>query len=93
MVFLYFAAPYGIRESTERVGTLKGQKNTEDTTKRQSSNQHFPSKITYSLSDVYCDLINFAASHLVVGGRLVFWLPVFRLVLFIRVYNPIIFVT
>lgn len=86
MVFLYFAAPYGIRESTERVGTLKGTKSIENTTKQQSSSQHFPSKITYSLSDVYCDLINFAARHLVVGGRLVFWLPVFRLVLLLLIH-------
>uniref|UniRef100_A0A2P2I0Z4 tRNA (guanine(10)-N(2))-methyltransferase TRMT11 n=1 Tax=Hirondellea gigas TaxID=1518452 RepID=A0A2P2I0Z4_9CRUS len=39
---------------------------------------HYPSKVNYSLSDVYKDLLNFAASYLVVGGRLVFWLPVFR---------------
>ncbi|XP_071536651.1 tRNA (guanine(10)-N(2))-methyltransferase homolog [Panulirus ornatus] len=71
--------PYGIRESTERVGTLKEPKTSDDGTKQHSSStQHFPSKITYSLSDVFRDLINFAATHLVIGGRLVFWLPVFR---------------
>ncbi|KAK8374673.1 hypothetical protein O3P69_011700 [Scylla paramamosain] len=70
--------PYGIREAMERVGSVKGPKNAEDTIKQQSSSHHFPSKMNYNLSDVYCDLINFAAQHLVVGGRLVFWLPVFR---------------
>lgn len=70
--------PYGIRESTERVGTLKESKSSEDEAKQLSSSHHFPSKITYSLSDIYRDLINFAVCHLAVGGRLVFWLPVFR---------------
>nr|XP_045594401.1 tRNA (guanine(10)-N2)-methyltransferase homolog isoform X1 [Procambarus clarkii]XP_045594402.1 tRNA (guanine(10)-N2)-methyltransferase homolog isoform X1 [Procambarus clarkii]XP_045594403.1 tRNA (guanine(10)-N2)-methyltransferase homolog isoform X1 [Procambarus clarkii] len=69
--------PYGIRESTERVGTLKEPKMSEGAI-QQPSAQHFPSKITYSLSDVFRDLINFAAIHLVIGGRLVFWLPVIR---------------
>ncbi|KAG0714861.1 tRNA (guanine(10)-N2)-methyltransferase [Chionoecetes opilio] len=70
--------PYGIRETTERVGILKEPKNSENATRQQSSLEHFPTKITYSLSDAFCDLINFAAGHLIVGGRLVFWLPVFR---------------
>lgn len=74
----FCAAPYGIREAMERVGSVKGPKTAEDTVKQQSSSHHFPSKMNYNLSDVYCDLINFAARHLVVGGRLVFWLPVFR---------------
>ncbi|KAK8729830.1 hypothetical protein OTU49_008346 [Cherax quadricarinatus] len=70
--------PYGIRESTERVGTLREPKSNEEGTIQQTSAPHFPSKITYSLSDVFRDLINFAATHLVIGGRLVFWLPVIR---------------
>ncbi|KAG7159085.1 tRNA (guanine(10)-N2)-methyltransferase homolog [Homarus americanus] len=71
--------PYGIRESIECVGSLKVPKDFEDGSKQQSSSaHHFPSKITYSLSDIFRDLINFAAIHLVIGGRLVFWLPVFR---------------
>lgn len=35
----------------------------------------------YSLSDLYGDLLEFAANHLRIGGRLVFWLPVYKLVL------------
>ncbi|XP_042860219.1 tRNA (guanine(10)-N2)-methyltransferase homolog isoform X1 [Penaeus japonicus] len=71
--------PYGIRESTERVGTFKNLKVNEEGVKQQvPAAQHFPSKISYSLSDVFRDLINFAATHMVIGGRLVFWLPVFR---------------
>lgn len=74
-----FPAPYGIRESTERVGTFKNLKVNEEGVKQQvPAAQHFPSKISYSLSDVFRDLINFAATHMVIGGRLVFWLPVFR---------------
>ena len=88
MMFLYFAAPYGIRESVERVGPKdKGPKNIENTVKQQSAAPHYPSKITYSLSNVYCDMINFAAQHLVLGGRLVYWLPVFRLVSLLSVLH------
>lgn len=52
-------------------------------TKRQDNRRldgspHYPSKISYSLSDVFKDLLNFAAQTLVVGGRLVFWMPIFR---------------
>ncbi|KAK4307794.1 hypothetical protein Pmani_020463 [Petrolisthes manimaculis] len=82
--------PYGIRESTERVGSLKvsrpssyNQDNTTTTTTTTphtpySPSNHYPSKVSYSLSHVFCDLLNFAAIHLIIGGRLVFWLPVFR---------------
>ncbi|XP_064085838.1 tRNA (guanine(10)-N2)-methyltransferase homolog isoform X2 [Macrobrachium nipponense] len=71
--------PYGIRESTERVGSHKCPKpNGEGTKDCPSGSVHFPSKVNYSLSEVFKDLIDFAASCLVTGGRLVFWLPVSR---------------
>lgn len=41
------------------------------------STQHFPQKTKYELTDVFLDLLNLAASALVVGGRLAYWFPVF----------------
>ncbi|CAL4061346.1 unnamed protein product, partial [Meganyctiphanes norvegica] len=91
--------PYGIRESTERVGTHKEQNKgslspspsldsdniSNETDLNMPSQQnspedllHFPTKINYCLSDIFRDLLEFAARHLRIGGRLVFWLPIFR---------------
>jgi len=52
--------PYGIREAA-----LKITKDNENS-----------GLVDYSLSDQYLDLVTFAAQHLVVGGVLVYWLPV-----------------
>ncbi|XP_017781045.1 PREDICTED: tRNA (guanine(10)-N2)-methyltransferase homolog [Nicrophorus vespilloides] len=66
--------PYGIRESTEKIGTSKVNcKISEDHLKT-----HIPAKVEYSLSTVYFDLLNFSAKHLKMGGRLVCWFPIFR---------------
>ena len=35
-----------------------------------------PEVQTYKLSDLFFDLVKFAARFLVVGGRLVYWMPV-----------------
>ncbi len=35
-------------------------------------------KIEYNMSELYMDLMNFAATHLEPEGRLVFWIPVVR---------------
>ena len=67
-------APYGIRESTEKIGTKKTEPIPEELLSR-----HFPSKMEYGLSDIYKDLLNFAAEKLKLNGRLVFWLPIIRL--------------
>ena len=37
-----------------------------------------PRKVDYELADILKDLLNFAARYLKVGGRLVYWLPVYR---------------
>ena len=67
-------APYGIRESTERIGTKKTEPIPEDLL-----SSHFPMKLQYGLGDIYKDLLNFAAEKLVMNGRLVFWIPIIRL--------------
>ena len=37
---------------------------------------HIPSVRHYQLTDVYNDLLQFAAKFLVLNGKLVYWLPV-----------------
>uniref|UniRef100_A0AAR2IHD8 tRNA (guanine(10)-N(2))-methyltransferase TRMT11 n=1 Tax=Pygocentrus nattereri TaxID=42514 RepID=A0AAR2IHD8_PYGNA len=58
--------PYGIRESTRRTVYLP------------FLHSHVPVSMAYHLSDIFADLLNFAAHHLVMGGRLVYWLPIYR---------------
>lgn len=69
--------PYGIREPTERVGTVD-DKDPRYPLPDQTALVHFPKKIEYSLGDIYVDLVVFASKHLVLGGRTVFWIPVNR---------------
>ncbi|KAK2140917.1 hypothetical protein LSH36_1205g00103 [Paralvinella palmiformis] len=66
--------PYGIREPTKKVGTKKEDVEIPEELK----SGHIPSKVTYDLSQILLDLLNFAAKFLVLGGRLVYWLPVYR---------------
>lgn len=77
LLFVTFSnvlAPYGIREATERIGTNKEDYSVKD----EHLSTHIPAKIEYGLSTIYRDLLLFAARHLVLGGRLVCWFPVFR---------------
>ncbi|KAE8288521.1 tRNA (guanine(10)-N2)-methyltransferase-like protein [Larimichthys crocea] len=67
--------PYGIRESTRKTGSHK------DITKPSDGiyvDSHVPVSQAYHLSDIFTDLLNFSAHHLVMGGRLVYWLPIYR---------------
>ncbi|XP_046834823.1 tRNA (guanine(10)-N2)-methyltransferase homolog isoform X1 [Vespa crabro] len=66
--------PYGIRESTERIGTMKANPVIEE----HQVSTHIPSKVEYGLPQIYKDLLNFAAKHLKITGRLVCWYPIFR---------------
>ncbi|XP_015279318.1 PREDICTED: tRNA (guanine(10)-N2)-methyltransferase homolog isoform X2 [Gekko japonicus] len=66
--------PYGIREATRRTGSQKEMtKVTEGSTEN-----HISISSNYHLSDILFDLLKFAAEYLVIGGRLVYWLPVYK---------------
>ncbi|XP_014348366.1 tRNA (guanine(10)-N2)-methyltransferase homolog isoform X2 [Latimeria chalumnae] len=66
--------PYGIRESTRKTGSHKEiTKPAEDYIE-----SHVPASLAYHLSDIFIDLLNLAAKCLLMGGRLVYWLPVYR---------------
>lgn len=74
--------PYGIREATERIGIGDSASNSPRRLSLDSNIisdlDHFPAKIEYNLPQLYSDLLQFASTHLVIGGRLVCWFPVFR---------------
>lgn len=68
--------PYGIREVHEKIefkdrGTLKSDEPIENV-------PHYPSKSLYDLSNLFGDLLQFAARHLRIGARLVCWIPIMR---------------
>ena len=67
--------PYGIREACSRVGSKNGDATVPDLAPGQV---HFPEQKAYHLDDVFKDLLTFAVRSLVVGGRLVYWLPVYK---------------
>ncbi|CAG2100043.1 unnamed protein product [Medioppia subpectinata] len=62
--------PYGKRESRERVGSER-----QYTIPDELIDGHIPSKVEYSICDIFGDLLAFSARHLKIGGRLVFWVP------------------
>ncbi|XP_031757878.1 tRNA (guanine(10)-N2)-methyltransferase homolog isoform X3 [Xenopus tropicalis] len=65
--------PYGIRESTRKTGTQKEIIKTD-----LFPESHVPVQLNYHLSEIFSDLLAFAAEFLVTGGRLVYWLPVYK---------------
>ncbi|CAB3235241.1 unnamed protein product [Arctia plantaginis] len=66
--------PYGVREPTERIGIERENYTlTED-----HLVNHIPAKVEYGLPHLYSDLLNFAATHLQIGRRLVCWYPLVR---------------
>jgi len=67
--------PYGIRESCSRVGSRNG---VAIVSELEPGQIHFPEQKAYHLDDVFKDLLTFAVRSLVVGGRLVYWLPVYK---------------
>ncbi|BFZ11293.1 hypothetical protein BsWGS_14331 [Bradybaena similaris] len=65
--------PYGIRESASKIASRDLPEQAED-----YGAAHYPQKTNYQLGDIFKDLLNFAAKFLQVGGRLVYWLPIYR---------------
>lgn len=66
-VIYYLLAPYGIREQTKKLEATDARK------------PHFmPPTNKYELGEVFSDLLSLASRLLRVGGRLVFWLPIYR---------------
>lgn len=65
--------PYGVRESTERVGSTKSG----STIEAHQVETHIPSKVVYDLNEIFQDLLNFSARNLKISGRLVCWFPLF----------------
>ncbi|PRP87928.1 tRNA guanosine-2'-O-methyltransferase 11 [Planoprotostelium fungivorum] len=70
--------PYGIRAGARKIGkkrkTILREQKLGITNAHRRSN-HIIQCINYAVSDVLHDLLNLAATRLVVGGRLVYWLP------------------
>jgi len=46
--------------------------------KEEHLEEHIPCKIDYSLTDMFCDLMDFGAQRLEIGGRMVYWIPISR---------------
>uniref|UniRef100_A0A336LW20 tRNA (guanine(10)-N(2))-methyltransferase TRMT11 n=1 Tax=Culicoides sonorensis TaxID=179676 RepID=A0A336LW20_CULSO len=65
--------PYGVRESNAKVEKKEARK-----PDAYISVEHYPSTSPYQLSSMFKDLIKFSVKHLKLGGRLVFWLPIYR---------------
>eukprot|EP00842_Homolaphlyctis_polyrhiza_P002358 jgi/Hompol1/3122/HPOL_003125-RA len=66
--------PYGVRAGAKRIASNPDTKPTFSAIKANGE-PRYPQTIVYEMEDVIVDLVSFAASHLVPGGRLVFWLP------------------
>ncbi|XP_049585963.1 tRNA (guanine(10)-N2)-methyltransferase homolog isoform X1 [Syngnathus scovelli] len=67
--------PYGIRESTRRTGSQRESAKAVECVYAES---HVPVSQSYHMSQILADMLNFSAHRLVMGGRLVYWLPVYR---------------
>lgn len=68
----FFSAPYGVREKIEQVVSKEGRK----ATVLNENAAHYPSTSTYSIKNMYDDLLKFATKHLNMNGRLVCWFPI-----------------
>lgn len=66
--------PYGVRAGARTVG-LKPKQAANPSYAIIDGMEHFPQFLPYSLHDSLRDLLAFAARTLVLGGRLVYWLP------------------
>ncbi|KAJ2161171.1 hypothetical protein GGF46_001683 [Coemansia sp. RSA 552] len=72
--------PYGVRAGAKRLGRKDGtiperSFRVVNGVENHQRPDYYPPTIPYEMSDVISDLLEFAAEKLVVGGRLVYWLP------------------
>ncbi|KAJ2485459.1 hypothetical protein IWW37_005939 [Coemansia sp. RSA 2050] len=72
--------PYGVRAGAKRLGRKNGvdperSLRVVDGVENHRRSDYLPPTVPYEMSDVISDLLSFAAEKLVVGGRLVYWLP------------------
>ncbi|KAF2073410.1 hypothetical protein CYY_005289 [Polysphondylium violaceum] len=65
--------PYGIRAGARKIGFKENRKWVN--TPEGFSRDHIPQCIDYKVPEVMADLLELAAKTLVIGGRLVYWLP------------------
>ncbi|KAJ1922920.1 hypothetical protein LPJ71_001034 [Coemansia sp. S17] len=72
--------PYGVRAGAKRLGRKNGtlpelSLKVVDGVENHRRSDYLPPTVPYEMSDVIGDLLGLAAEKLVVGGRLVYWLP------------------
>ncbi|KAJ1797139.1 hypothetical protein LPJ59_003325 [Coemansia sp. RSA 2399] len=72
--------PYGVRAGAKRLGRKNGTVPEHsftivDGVENHKRSDYYPPTVAYEMSDVISDLLELAAEKLVVGGRLVYWLP------------------
>ena len=70
--------PYGVRAGAKKLGRHDGKElalRSYDGIPMHTREDYYPPTKPYEMSEVLSDLLNFAAEHLLLGGRLVYWLP------------------
>lgn len=68
--------PYGIREGGRKIGSKKEDECWDIPS--EVRDEHIPAKRIHTLPDVITDLLTFAFTYLKVGGKLVYFLPIFK---------------
>ncbi|RIB14870.1 S-adenosyl-L-methionine-dependent methyltransferase [Gigaspora rosea] len=69
--------PYGVRAGAKKLGRKDPTKRPRviDGVPAHKRENYYPPTKPYEMSEVLIDLLEFAARFLIVGGRLVYWLP------------------
>lgn len=63
--------PYGVRECSEKIGGALKERHTV-----KEHKVRYPSKVSYTMGELFSDLLSLSVKHLSLHGRLVFYLPV-----------------